>query len=176
MRVIITGTPGCGKSAVAAELSRLMGLRLVDIKRIARRDGLVSRSGEVDVKRLSSSLAYLRREDGFVAEGHLACEIRLPHDAVVVLRCEPEALRRRLSRRGYGKRKLEENVMAEMLDYCTQRVEKVYGVRPLELDTSSRTPRQSALEITGAIKHKKKKIDTVDYSSALIRSARRGEG
>lgn len=169
MRLIITGTPGTGKSTVARLLSRRMGLPLVDIKKIARKARLVSSSHEVDIPKLARSLSFLRRTKSFVAEGHLACETKLPADAIVVLRCDPRILRIRLSRRGYGQQKLEENLMAEMLDYCAQRAEAVYRRNALELDTSSRSAGRCADEIEEAIRHKKKRIDNVDYSDALIR-------
>ncbi len=169
MRVVITGTPGTGKSAVAKRLAEKEGLELIDLKRIARAGKLVSRSGEVDVARLARRLSFLKRKDGFVAEGHLACEIRIPADVVIVLRCGPAVLERRLSRRGYGRRKLSENILSEMLDYCTQRVSAVYKREPLELETSRRTPGGSAEAIIRAIRHKKKRIDTVDYSADLER-------
>ncbi len=170
MRIVITGTPGTGKSAVARRLSKMTGLPLVDIKSIARKARLVSaKRKEVDIPRLARSLSFLRRRKGFVAEGHLACETRLPADFIVVLRCDPRILKGRLSRRGYGPEKLEENLMAEMLDYCAQRAYAVYRRNVLELDTSSRSAEESAREIGEAIRHKRKRIDNVDYSDALIR-------
>ncbi len=169
MRLVITGTPGTGKSAVARLVARKTGMELVDLKAVARSRKLVSRSGEVDTLKLAGSLSRLKGRDGFVVEGHLACEFRIPADAVVVLRCDPRVLRRRLSRRGYGTKKLSENLMSEMLDYCTQRVNAVYGREPLELDTSRRSAASSADEIIGALRHKKKRLDKVDYSGALIR-------
>lgn len=169
MRIVITGTPGTGKSSIARLLSKKLGVPLVDIKSIARKDRLVSPSHEVDIPKLSRSLAFLGRRKNFIAEGHLACEVRIPADAIIVLRCHPRILRERLSRRGYGPGKLEENLMAEMLDYCAQRAELVYRRKTLELDTSARDARQCAAEIEGALRHKKKQIDNVDYSDALIR-------
>ncbi len=170
MRIVITGTPGTGKSAVARLLSSKMGLPLVDIKRIARDARLVSaKRKEVDIPRLARSLSFLRRRKSFIAEGHLACETKLPADFIVVLRCDPRILKGRLSMRGYGPEKLEENLMAEMLDYCAQRAHAVYRRNALELDTSTRSAEESAREIEEAVRHKRKRIDSVDYSDALIR-------
>jgi len=107
-----------------------------------------------------------------VVEGHLACELKLPADFVFVLRAEPRVLRRRLSERGYGRKKLNENIEAELLDYCTQRVEQEYRKKPLELDTSRRSPASSVRAITGAIRQKKKKLDAINYSHQLIEFTR----
>jgi adenylate kinase len=168
MRIVITGTPGTGKSTIAAALASAAGLELVSVTDVARKEKLVGRGHEVDIARLRKALRFLRLKKGYVVEGHLACEMALPADQVVVLRTEPGTLRRRMAKRGYPKEKIEENMMAEMLDYCSQRVRKEYKRTPLELDTTGRAPRACANKILAAIKQKKKKIDSVDYSQALI--------
>jgi adenylate kinase len=175
MRIAITGTPGTGKSSVSRILAKRLGLKLIDVKEIARSAKLVSKTGEVDISKLSAKLSFLKKESDFIVEGHLACETKLPCDNVFVLRCDPRVLRRRLSKRGYSKNKNEENLESEMLDYCSQRVMKVYRMEPLEVDTSKRTPAASAAEIERAIRHKKKRIDSVDYSSYLVRLLLKGK-
>lgn len=170
MRIIITGSPGTGKSAISEALSRQLGLELIDIKRIAQERRIADKNHEVDLRRLAAALRpMLAKKKHFIAEGHLACEIRLPADFVFVLRTRPAALRRRLARRGYSKDKLEGNLMAEMLDYCVQRAESVYRRAPLELDTSQRSVHACVKAIAAAIKQKKKKLDSVDYSEDLKR-------
>ncbi|MEW6035692.1 MAG: AAA family ATPase [Candidatus Micrarchaeota archaeon] len=168
-RIVITGSPGTGKSVISREVARLLSLEIIDLKRIARGRGLVGKGHEVDIRRLSRALSFLSGKRDYVVEGHLACELRIPADYVFVLRAHPSVLRRRLSRRGYGHKKLEENLIAEMLDYCTQRARAVYRRKPLELDTSRRTASSCAREIAEAIKQKKKKLDMVDYTKDLRR-------
>lgn len=168
MRIVITGSPGTGKTLVAKALSERLGLELIDIKMIVKREKLdKGPEHEVDIKSLSKALSFLKGKDGFVVEGHLACELPLPADFVFVLRTHPDVLRQRLSKRRYPKAKLEGNLMAEMLDYCTQRAEQEYVLAPLELDTSQLTAQEAALRIAAAIKQKKKKLDTVNYSREL---------
>jgi len=167
MRIILTGTPGTGKSAIAGELATKLGLKLFRITDIVKQKMKLGRTHEVDLKRLAAILRFLSKEKNYIVEGHLACEIRLPADVLVVLRTRPDVLRKRMAKRGYGKRKIEENMMAEMLDYCTQRVDSVYKKRALELDTTRRTARSSAFTLKKAIMQKKKSIDRVDYSGYL---------
>ncbi|MFN7991144.1 MAG: AAA family ATPase [Candidatus Micrarchaeia archaeon] len=169
MRVIITGSPGSGKSTASELLARRMGLSLIRIKDVAEAEGLVGKGGEVDIGRLARSLSFLRGRDGYVVEGHLACEMRLPADFLFILRCRPDELRRRLKRRRYSKRKTEENIMAEMLDYCLQRAEATYAIKPLQIETAGRSAIQTAAEMEKAIKRNKKKIDEPDYSKSLAR-------
>lgn len=167
MRIVITGTPGTGKSTIAKRLSKNLGLELVDLSKIAREQKIVTSKQEVDVEKLTSTVTSLKNKNNFVVEGHLACEVRIPADYIFVLRCNPKILNKRISKRKYSKRKISDNLMAEMLDYCTQRVELVYGKKPLELDTSKRSVNLCLHEIENSIKHKKKRIDSIDYSGAL---------
>lgn len=174
MRIILTGSPGTGKSVIARKLSQMLGLELVDLKKVVRKNKLLGKGHEVDVKKLARALVFLRRKKDYLVEGHLACEIKLPADHVIVLRTKPAVLRRRLSKRRYGKKKLDENIMAEMLDYCTQRVRKVYKRDPLELETAGKSVDACAEAIARAIKQKKKKLDSVSYSRELMRHLKLG--
>jgi len=171
MRIIITGTPGTGKTEIARMLAEKAGCALVGLKEFVDANNLFKKEkGEkiVDTAALGKRLRpALARSRDYVVEGHLACETRLPADFVFVLRAHPKKLRARLAKRRYGRKKLDGNLEAEMLDYCVQRVQKVYGIAPLELDTTRRTVPQCVAEILKAIKQKKKKLDSVDYSGEL---------
>lgn len=168
MRIIITGAPATGKSIIAKKLAEKLKLELIDIKKIVLQKGLSKGAEhEVDIRKLKTALDFLKRKRDYIIEGHLACEMSLPADFIFVLRTHPDVLRKRMKKRKYPKKKLEENLMAEMLDYCTQRAEKEYGKRPLELDTSAITAEKAAGKIAAAIKQKKKKLDSVNYSKEL---------
>ena len=98
----ITGTPGTGKTSIAAELTRqgYPVLHLSDtisgyvIERDEERDTSI-----IDEERWAAEFIPY---EGFV-EGHLAH--LLPCDRIVVLRCRPDILMERLKTRGYGKEK-----------------------------------------------------------------------
>jgi adenylate kinase len=176
MRIIITGTPGTGKSTISSILSQKTGVELIRIADVVRKKMHLGPKHEVDVKRLSKHLRFLNQKRDSIVEGHLACEMKLPADHIIVLRTDPSILKKRMKKRGYGKLKIEENLMAEMLDYCSQRVQKEYKKKPLELDTTKRSAAASANKILASIKQKKKKIDSVDYSKQLITFLRLNHG
>lgn len=170
MRIVITGSPGTGKTVISKLLAKRMKLKLVDIKKVVQKNKLAEGpEHEVDIDKLSKAMEFLEEKKDFVVEGHLACEIGIHADFVFILRTDPEILKQRLAKRKYSKEKLNENIMAEILDYCTQRTERVYTIAPLELDTSKRTAEECVEIIMGAIKNNKKKLDSVDYSEALSR-------
>ena len=135
MMVGITGTPGTGKTSVAAELER-RGYRVVHlidtvrsyiIEEDRQRQTLV-----VDVERWADEFEPF---DGII-EGHLAHY--LPCDKVVVLRCRPDILRARLSPREYPPGKVWENVEAETLDIILiETLEEHPGEQVFEVDTTA---------------------------------------
>jgi adenylate kinase len=137
MKIVISGTPGTGKTTVAKILSELTELPVIQINHVAKEHGLVH-NDEVDIEELEK---ILKNSEGII-EGHLACEMRLDN-RIFILRCEPEVLKKRLSPRNYSEKKLKDNIEAEALDYCTQVAEKHYR-EVYEIDTTHRTPERVA--------------------------------
>ncbi len=180
MRIVITGVPGTGKSEVAELVAALLRLKktalaeLIDKRRAAEIE-----DGEkvVDIKKLQKIVEdYFIGKNNYVVEGHLACEVVIPADYVFVLRTHPDVLRKRLEKRNYGKGKIDENIEAELLDYCVQRVEQVYSWRPVEIDTTKTTPQKAAEKIVLAVKYKKRVVDEVDYSKELRKKVASRQG
>jgi len=133
----ITGTPGTGKTAVATELIRqgFPVLHLSDttsayvIEEDKERDTLI-----IDEERWAAEFTPF---DGFV-EGHLAH--LLPCDRIVVLRCRPDILMKRLGTRGYEEEKIRENALAEALDVILiETVDSYLPEQVYELDTTYKT-------------------------------------
>jgi len=88
--------------------------------------------------------------DGFV-EGHIAH--LLPCDRIVVLRCRPDELKKRLTLRKYRQKKIQENADAEALDVCLiETVEEFGPEQILELDTTGRDAGYCADRIEGFFK------------------------
>lgn len=142
MRIALTGVPGTGKTAIANALKK-KGFEVISLNEIVERKKLWSgedafgsrivnmRGLELETNRILGS------KKKCVVEGHLACEMKLKCDFAVVCRTMPDILEKRLRSRGYPEKKLNENLMCELLDYCTilslKNYKKVY-----EIDTSGR--------------------------------------
>lgn len=136
MKLVITGTPGTGKTTLAARLARALGCPLFDANALAKANRLVKKDGATDLKKLKQVLSReARKEKKFVAEGHLLCEFALKCDACVVLRCSPAVLGKRLAKRGYAKQKINDNVLCEALDYCLVNAERRYK-RAIQIDNT----------------------------------------
>lgn len=132
----ITGTPGTGKSVIGNELAR-RGYTVVHLTETV--GPYVTGEDEkrevqiIDVGRWAAAFVPV---DGFV-EGHFAH--LLPCDCIVVLRCRPDELEKRLAMRKYKPAKIRENAEAEALDSCLiETVEEFDPSRILEIDTTGR--------------------------------------
>ncbi len=143
MKLIITGTPGVGKTSLARELAARENWPLVEVNELVSQLGCYKRVGgekEVDLRVLQSALKkILSKQKNAVVEGHLLCEFNLPADKVSVLRANPKALVSRLEKRGYSKQKIDENLFSEFLDYCLIKAERNYPKnKVLQLDCSKK--------------------------------------
>ena len=167
----ITGTPGTGKKSIAPIVAHRLGMQCLSLNELARSQGLIGRSsGAVDTQKL---LARLRGDlpKNAVVYGHL-----LPYavassavSKVVVLRCEPGALKERLRLRGYGPQKIVENVEAELIGVISSDAYDAYGrAKTWEVDTTRASPTDAASAVVEiAVKSREApRIDwTLDYDS-----------
>ncbi|MEM2963435.1 MAG: adenylate kinase family protein [Candidatus Anstonellales archaeon] len=168
-RILLTGVPGTGKTTLAKLISKIGGFSKISINAVARKSGSVKRGGEVNLRKLEGVLkAEIKRkgEKDIVLDGHLGCEIKLPLDTVFVLRCDPEKLKVRLRRRKYSKKKIEDNLLCEALDYCTVQAEKNFG-RVVEIDTTHRSPITAAKLILAIARKRRKSTDRVNWKAWL---------
>jgi adenylate kinase len=131
----ISGTPGTGKSAIAAELEK-RGYPVVHATETSR-EFIIEADNERDTVIIDEEawIASFKPVDGFV-EGHLAH--LLPCDLVILLRCRPDILKLRLIKRGYLQEKIRENVEAEALDVILVETLEVHPPgHILEIETTS---------------------------------------
>ncbi len=105
--------------------------------------------------------------------GHLLPQVFLPDSIsrVVVLRCDPTVLKKRLQARGYARDKVLANVEAELIGLVSSEAFETFGDRrTVEVDTSNASPTEAARLVATAIKAKssqEKRIDwTLSYDSA----------
>ena len=162
MIISLTGTPGVGKSSVAKILGKKY--RVINLINLAlEKDFVLDRDEErksyiIDTDRLEE---YLRRtiskSENHILDSHLSHLMKFS-DMIIVLRCRPDILRKRLGEKGWKKEKIEENVEAEILDIILSEAVEIHGIRKVfEVDTSDKTVSEIAEIVEGLIEGK------VDY-------------
>lgn len=146
MRVALTGTPGTGKTTIAA----LLPYRVIDLNALVKGGlnfGIDPERGclEADMDGLGKRLNELVPVDAntdtiIIIEGHFS---HFFADFAIVLRLDPQDLKKRLEARGYYDKKIQENLEAEALDVIL--VEAVESCsRVDEIDTTGRSPAEVA--------------------------------
>jgi adenylate kinase len=144
--VIITGTPGTGKSTVSKIVAKTLNTTLIGINDLIIEkhlyNGYDSEKGYkiVDMEALSREIKLLidNTDEQLILEGHLAHDFEVDKlvELVIVLRARPNVLRKRLNTREWSYSKIHENVEAEALDLCTFEAVELHGDKVHELDTS----------------------------------------
>ena len=147
----VTGSPGTGKKSVSPLVAARLHLQCLSVNDLARECGALTRpEGSVDVDLLRSRVLKMVTGPALVY-GHLLPYVleRRSIERVVVLRCAPEALKRRLAARGYQTRKIEDNVGAELIGVVSADAYGAFGsAKTFEFDTTRSTPMGAAERIT----------------------------
>jgi len=168
VRVAVTGTPGTGKTTATERLD--VGLDVVHLNQALREEGLYD---EVDEERdsvvadMDAVADWLGDRDDAVIDSHLAH--RFDADRVVVLRCRPEELERRLRERGEPPAKARENAESEALDVILAEAVDRHGEGNVyEVDATDRDPDEVAAAVAAVVAGEREpSAGTVSYVDYL---------
>lgn len=156
--IVVSGTPGAGKTEIARNLSLLHNYTYLDVKKLIVKEGISEgwdkkrQTRIVDVRKLNSRLLELiraqkRAKKGLVIDGHLAHFLpKGSIDLCIITKCDLKVLKKRLEKRGYPKAKVRENLDAEIFDVCLNEALET-GHKVVVLDTTKANPRVLAKSI-----------------------------
>ena len=134
--ILITGTPGTGKTTLAAEVANRLGITHVNIGEIAKENNYYDGYDDklqthiLDEDKLLDDLELRlgdERQDSNVCDYH--CSEMFPErwfDLVIVLRCPSDVLFKRLEERGYSNYKIQQNVEAEIFQTILDETKESY--------------------------------------------------
>ena len=188
MIILITGTPGTGKTTITPLLGEKLGCQVIDVNQLVDRKHLYTEVDAekgykvVDIDALTQELhniisdkkiSYEDTEDdhnnqsSIIIEGHISHYFPLA-DFVIVLRTEPNILRDRLQKRSWNNSKIHENLQAEALDICTWEAYQTHGSKVHEVNTSSITTEEAVDIILRIIsKEESSPPGNIDFSEFL---------
>jgi adenylate kinase len=129
--ILVTGSAGAGKTTYAKKLAKQKKYLYFDIGGFVKKYKIYDcydrslKTYIVDVDELIKVLIELIKGfskegwKGVVFDGHLSHYLPKKYaDEVMVVRCDVKTLRKRLEKRKYAKKKIEENVEAEIMETC----------------------------------------------------------
>ncbi len=155
--IFISGTPTVGKTTISEALAFKIGAKLIKINDFVFENNLtlgkdLDKGYEViDIDNLDLKLhEELDDFDGIaIVEGHVS-HLCSGADKVIVLRANPEILKKRLEARNYSASKIRENLEAEALGVCSCEAFDLYQDMVSEVEVSSLTV-EDAVEVISDI-------------------------
>jgi adenylate kinase len=164
----ITGTPGTGKKTLAPLVASRMGLPCISLHDQAVSSGLVKQDDDAEVDTAVLGRFIVKHVNGpALIYGHLLPYVLRGQDLrkVVVLRCEPKTLKRRLLARAYKSEKVVENVEAELIGVLSADSATAFSSRKTaEFDTTASKPPAAARAISKFLDGSREAGPAIDWT------------
>ena len=144
--IIITGTPGTGKTVLAKKLANLLNFTYIDVNQIIKSNKLKSNYDKkrstyiINTNKLNRILISLVKNTNksLIIDSHLSHY--LPSklvDLCIVTKCDLKVLIKRLRKRKYSLNKIRENIDSEIFDIClNEAIEDNHNI--MIIDTSKK--------------------------------------
>jgi len=128
--MIITGTPGTGKTTVAKKLAKKYNAEYIDVNKVIKENKLREsydkkrKSYVIDIKKLNKVLIKLitnakKHKLSLIIDSHLSHYLPSKYvDCCYVTKTTLKKLKKRLQNRKYSKKKIDENMQCEIFDIC----------------------------------------------------------
>ena len=154
MIIIITGTPGTGKTEIAKKLAKKINYSYIDVNDIIKENKLNNKylkkydTYEIDDKKLNKILIkIIKNSKNLIIDSHLSHYLDKKYvDLCIVVKCDIKILKKRLEKRKYSKIKIRENLDSEIFDVClTEAKENKHKI--IIIDTTNKKVDQCVKEI-----------------------------
>ncbi|MCX6661492.1 MAG: adenylate kinase family protein [Euryarchaeota archaeon] len=179
MRVALSGTPGTGKTSVAAVLKK-QGYSVVHLHAFAKENHCIAgvdkkrNSQLIDMVKLDKAIVKNFTSDALVFfDGHIG-HLLNSMDKVILLRCHPKELEKRLLKKKWSAKKRRENIDAEIIDVILcEAVERHPSEDIFEIDTTKKTVEEIATIIVTIVNKnfqptRRYSIGQIDWSEEIL--------
>ncbi|ADM12416.1 putative nucleotide kinase [Encephalitozoon intestinalis ATCC 50506] len=135
MKILVTGTPGVGKTTFSLDISKRFGIPHVEMSRYIEENNLYEEYSETyksllfDDEVVRKSLeGYLLGKESYIIDTH-SCGMaaNIAFDLVFLMKAPVEVLYKRLKERGYDEDKIKENIECEIFGVVEEEVEGLFG-------------------------------------------------
>lgn len=125
--IVVSGTPGTGKTTVAKTLAKKLSAKYLNINKLIKPYKLAEgydkqrKTKIIDIKKLKQAISkeINKTKKRCIIDSHLAHELPKKSVAIVIITtCNLKTLQQRLKKRNYSKEKIRENLDAEIFDTC----------------------------------------------------------
>lgn len=118
--MIISGTPGTGKTTLAKEIAKRFSMKYIDVNELIEKHDLAVGFDKkrdcriIDEDKLNGVLDSV--EGDVVIDSHLSHH--MSPQKCIITKCGLKELKKRLEKRGYSDAKVRENMDSEIFDIC----------------------------------------------------------
>jgi adenylate kinase len=181
MLIALTGTPGTGKTSIAQYIKK-HGISVISLNELAishdfiTGKDIIRDSFFLDLDKIN---VYIEKEfrnipKPILIEGHATHWLTQPQ-WIIILRCHPNILAKRLSIKQWNSKKIKENVESEILDIILCEATEIHqSTHLLEINTTKKTSQQVGKIILGLIENnfsniKDFGIGKIDWSEEILK-------
>jgi adenylate kinase len=128
--IIVSGTPGTGKTTISKKLAILLSGTYIDVNKIIKEYNLSEyydnekKCQVVDEKKLSKKLIEIIEDKKYkfktiIIDSHMSHYLSKKYvDLCIITRCNLKELEQRLKNRGYNEQKVRDNLDCEIFEIC----------------------------------------------------------
>lgn len=128
--IVVTGTPGSGKTTIATAIARRANAVYIDVNQVIKKEKLTASFDKkrnvkiVDTEKLNKVLIEIvkearKKQTPLIIDSHLSHYLPKKYvDLCIVTKTSLKKLKKRLQKRNYSKAKIRENMDCEIFDVC----------------------------------------------------------
>ena len=191
--IVISGTPGCGKTSVSKKIAERLNAKVISLNKLAiskklspeydndRETKIIDTNGFLPILKDEIERIQKNNPDFLIIEGHFSDIVPERYiNYAFILRCDPDELYKRLEKKGYPLKKIQENIQAEILGNCVNYfIEKGTKLPSFEIDTTNKNIGTIVKMIIGVVVENENaenyKVGNIDWLEKLFKENRLSE-